>query len=363
MDKFCVFCGNPPKEKNKEHVLPRWLIALTGDSKRIGNFGIDFTKKEFGVRQFSFDSLTFPACADCNSAFAILEAAAEQVVRKLLSHQPISTFDLMLFLDWLDKVRVGMWLGFLYLDKNLAGIAPRFHIIQRLGLYDRMVGIVRLEDSTPRLTFSGTDSKFYQFAPTCIGLGISDFYFINASGISLCSQRLGFPYLRPESIREKDHKMLISREAGSGRVMHPVERIPHPRGMTLIYQPVFKMFLEPDDAAEYLANDWVRKHTADFVRGFGKLFFQRNGSVHIYPNEASLDWLPTRVWKTWELVKHLPAHIYGRLRRDFEGAIGLYSSKEDRKHLRKQATMARMVDNAMLKIINERAEQLRAQDN
>jgi hypothetical protein len=362
MEKFCVFCGNPPKDKNKEHVLPRWLIRLTGDPKRVGNFGIDFTKKKFGVRQFSFDSLTFPACSECNSAFAILESAAEQVVRKLLSHQAVSTNELMLFLDWLDKVRVGMWLGFFYLDKNFAGITPRFQIIQRLGMYDRMVGIVRLEDSTPRLTFSGTDSKFYQFSPTCLGIGVSGLYFVSASGMSLCSQRLGFPYLRPEYIREKDHSMVISREAGSGRAMCPVERIPSPHGMVLIYQPVFKMFLEVDDAEQYLANDWVKEHTADFERGFGKLFVQSNGSVHIYPDDASLDWLPTQAWKTWELVSRLPAYIYGRLRRDFQGAIGLYSSKEDRKHLRRQAMMARMMDNAMLKRTNEAAGRLKAKD-
>lgn len=360
MEKFCVFCGNPPKDKNKEHVIPRWLIGLTGDPKRVGNFGIDFTKRKFGVRQFSFDSLTSPACYDCNSAFGTLEAAAEKVVRKFLSHHPVSTPDLMLFLDWLDKVRVGMWLAFFYLDKNLAGIKPSFHIIQRLGMYDRMVGIVRLEDSTPRLTFSGTDSKFYQLSPTCLGLGISGFYFISASGVSLCSQRLGFPYLRPESIREKDYNMLISREVGSGRVMCPVERTPSPHGMTLIYQPVFRMFLEPDDDEQYLTNDWVKEHTAHLGRGLGKLFFQKDGSVHVYPDGPSLDWLPTRSWKTWEVVSHLPGYIYGRLRRDFEGAIGLHSSKEDRKHMREQARIARMLDNAMLKRINEKAEQLRA---
>jgi hypothetical protein len=313
MDKFCIFCGNPPKEKNREHVLPRWLIALTGAPKRIGNFGIDFTKEKIGVRQFSFDSLTFPACYDCNSAFSILEAAVEKVVRKLLSHEAVSTPDLMLFLDWLDKVRVGMWLAFFYLDKNVAGINPTFHIIQRLGMYDRMVGIVRLEDSTPRLIFSGTDSKFYQFSPTCIGLGINGLYFISASGMSLCSQRLGFPYLRAESIREEDHKVVISREAGSGRAMYPVERIPYPHGITRVYQPIFKMFLDADDAEQYLANDWVRKHTADFERGFGKLFFQGNGSVRVYPDGASLDWLPIYTYKTWELVNLLPAYVYSEL--------------------------------------------------
>jgi hypothetical protein len=140
--------------------------------------------------------------------------------------------------------------------------------------------------------------------------------------------------------------------------MYPVERTPSPHGMTLIYQPVFRMFLETDDAEQYLANDWVKKHTADCERGLGKLFLQRYGSVHVYPDGASLDWLPTQAWKTRELVSRLPAYIYRRLRRDFEGAIALYSSKDDRKHMRKQATMARMLDNAMLQRINKAAARL-----
>jgi hypothetical protein len=35
MDKFCVFCGESPENKNKEHVIPQWLIRMTGYSKRI----------------------------------------------------------------------------------------------------------------------------------------------------------------------------------------------------------------------------------------------------------------------------------------------------------------------------------------
>ena len=32
MDKFCVFCGNKPKGKNNEHIIPKWLIEFTGDA-------------------------------------------------------------------------------------------------------------------------------------------------------------------------------------------------------------------------------------------------------------------------------------------------------------------------------------------
>ena len=34
LEKRCIFCGKKPSEKNREHIIPRWLIALTGDPKR-----------------------------------------------------------------------------------------------------------------------------------------------------------------------------------------------------------------------------------------------------------------------------------------------------------------------------------------
>ena len=30
LSKVCIFCGNPPSGKNKEHVIPQWLIRATG---------------------------------------------------------------------------------------------------------------------------------------------------------------------------------------------------------------------------------------------------------------------------------------------------------------------------------------------
>lgn len=335
---------------------------MTGEPGRTGNFGVDLTKRPFRYRRFSFDSLTFPACTECNTGFGVLESAVEPVVRKLLAAEALDPQELILFLDWLDKVRIGLWLGFYYLDKNFAGIDPRFHITQRLGMYDRLVGIVRLEKSSrQRLTFSGTDSRFYQLSPTCLGLGINDLYFISASGVSLCSQRLGFPYLQPVGIRE-DRQMIVSPQEGSKRIRYPVERINSLPGVVFIYQPVFKWFVEAENGAHHLANDWVERHTADLERGYGKLFLQRNGAISVYGDHPSLDWIPSQTWKLWELASHLPPYIYGRLRRDFESAIGLYSAKGDRRHMRQQANMVRRLDAVFLQRIGEAAALMRARD-
>jgi hypothetical protein len=347
MDKFCVFCGEAPQDKNKEHVLPRWLIEMTGNPGREANFGIDFTRDTFSLRKFSFDSLVFPACSACNERFGRLEASVKSIFERLLLCQPLSSDDLTRLLDWLDKVRVGLWLGYLYLDKNLMGIKPSFHIDSRIGQSDRMVSIFRIEDGGLGLTFVGPHFRSYQLSPTCFGLAVNGLWLVNASGISLCSQRLGFPYMQPHRIRE-DHKLEALPRPGSGRIMNPVERVPPLPKSVALYQPIFRVFHDREDRAKFLANHWVRERTANFEAGYGKLFQQKHHSVQIYPDEESSDWVPADSWKKGEVQNRLPQYIYGRIRRDYENAIGLASSKEDRKHLRTEGAMAGMVDKAML---------------
>lgn len=196
MERFCVFCGESPEEKNREHVLPEWLLKLTGDPKRTAVFGVDFNK-DFSLRKFSFDSLVFPACKICNSRFGQLEEIIKQVFVRVLAHEPLGANDLILLLEWLDKVRVGLWLGYLYLNKNPMGISPSFHIESRVGRADRMTTILRFDDLGEGLTFVGPEFMTYQLSPTCFGLRVNGVCFVNASGISLCSRRLGFPYWEP----------------------------------------------------------------------------------------------------------------------------------------------------------------------
>jgi hypothetical protein len=59
MDKFCVFCGEKPENKNKEHIIPKWLIELTGNPNRQANFGSVWVPEnsEFSEKVFAFDQL------------------------------------------------------------------------------------------------------------------------------------------------------------------------------------------------------------------------------------------------------------------------------------------------------------------
>jgi hypothetical protein len=127
--RICIFCGESPENKNKEHPLPQWLLTLTGDPKRVVRHGYRWSDGKFF--EFSFDSLVFPACASCNTNYSGFEGYAKSIVEKICRKEPASPVEYVHLLDWLDKVRIGLWLGHRYLQQHtltrharLPGAAP-----------------------------------------------------------------------------------------------------------------------------------------------------------------------------------------------------------------------------------------------
>jgi hypothetical protein len=350
MEKFCVFCGKQPQEKNREHVIPRWLIEMTGDPKRIVRFGV-MSEQPFRIREFSFDSLVFPACTGCNTRFGVLEERVKKIVPELLAHKPVGTDELIALLDWLDKIRVGLWLGFLYLDKNSTGINPSFHIESRLGRSDRMVSKINTNDQGDGLSFLGPMFKAYQLSPTSFALRINQLWLVNAAGISLCSQRLGFPYLEPLHFKE-DQQLEVEPKRGSERAMLPIERRPTITPSVSIYQPVFRWFVDQKHD-EFLEGQWLAARTANRDSGYGKLFLEHQNSVEMYPQAASDLWVPAGVWTRYEALRDLPAYIHRRIYDDYQKGLRLVKSKQKRKEMRNGGIMANMLDRALLKNASE----------
>jgi hypothetical protein len=167
MAKTCVFCGQRPESKTKEHVIPKWLIATTGDPKRQVSFGT-YNVKDKAPTALAFDQLAFPACGKCNSDFSRLEDRAKRVVQELLARESLTCVDFNCLLDWLDKVRTGIWLGLLWLEGNPWGIVPKFHISSRLRLHDRSVGIGFIEGRQPGINLVGPESPCFGLMPTTL---------------------------------------------------------------------------------------------------------------------------------------------------------------------------------------------------
>ena len=232
--KTCIFCGNKPNRKTKEHVIPRWLIAITGDPKRITQLG----KSKDSLRKYPWQKFTFPACDDCNSEFANLESLAKVAVVKILNKENINSEQINTLLDWLDKVRIGLWLGHLLLD-NDKDFEPNFHIKQRLGVSDRMVSIHYADHKDLGIQYSCTEFPAFRFSPSCFVLFINNVAFFNFSMEFAFSRRLGFPF--PEKTLCVPNEKLIAIDnfkKGLERVMTPIVRTPTLKNSIRLYQSI-----------------------------------------------------------------------------------------------------------------------------
>jgi hypothetical protein len=275
--KFCIFCGKPPSDKNREHIIPRWLIELTGDPKRHVRLGFKKAfRTKWSERQFAFDQFVFPACEICNTKYSALESKAKSTMLAIFDDKPVSSTEISTLLDWFDKVRVGLWLAFHLLDKNIYDIEPQFHIDRRIGQFDRLLIIERSKPEDRFLNITGTDSPAFTYTPCAFGISVNGWHFTNVSFSYLVARRLGFPFPRKVVMEARGtHAELVE---GRNRVMHPVVQFPLPDRCVSIYQPMYKVGLVPH-RSELYETDYVRQNSLDHQQGVGAVFIEQNGGV------------------------------------------------------------------------------------
>jgi hypothetical protein len=351
--EFCLFCGAQPQARSKEHIVPRWLITLTGDPKRKVPFGPFYSEKtkELEVRSFSFDEFAFPACAPCNSRFSSLESATKQVMTSLLAKRPLKSSDFHTLLTWLDKVRVGLWLIGYVIQKNLSDIAPQFHVNSRIDMFDRMLLIYRSDYTGSRLRFGGVSAPAFQYSPTCFSLIVNDLVFFNVSTDFLLSKSMGFPY--PARISYTDTpRMEVELRRGLDRVTYPLIRVKYDRNCSEIYQPMIKGAM--DWRWPYYDSAHVRSWCADYSNGIGKVLYCYGPSVTEYNELDSPAWIPRMTWDDSELMNALRKQLlefqihlleYGPMERK----IGFgNTSKAKRRLVKEQVGMAKRINMTFL---------------
>jgi len=272
LPKFCIFCGEKPDGKSKEHVIPRWLIALTGDPKRDVILGID--KDNFTERKFSFDQFTFPACTKCNSDYSQLEGDAKVALEKILYSEALTPRELSIFLDWIDKVRVGLWLGLNQLDKNIVEIKPNFYIGSRIGQFDRMLIIERSDFNGKRTNMSCIDCLAFSITPSVFTLVVNNYFFTSISCFGLVSRRLGFPFSVSSYYSVEEGNTQSTFSMGKGRIMNPVFKKPLNTNGFVVHQPMFRSGLLEADFEKFYGQ-YEREHSLDFSEGTGNLFIKK----------------------------------------------------------------------------------------
>ena len=196
LEKRCIFCGEKPSDKNREHVIPRWLIALTGDPRRQWRLGINYGEPDKPARQFSADQFQFPACSICNSRYSALESRAKSYMTRTLAAEPLSGVEWDDFLDWFDKVRIGLFIGNMMLNKDLPIPDPKFFIDQRLGAKDRCLLIYPIKKEGNGLRMIGGGDPVFFYMPSSFMLAVNGMLFLNLSKEFLLSPRMGFPFPR-----------------------------------------------------------------------------------------------------------------------------------------------------------------------
>ena len=284
LSKLCVFCGQPPTDKNAEHVIPQWLMELTGKKSRpcyLGNI--------LDGKSIAFQAFKFPACEECNSKYAKLEAVVKPIIVNILDGKSVSAENLNLLLDWFDKVRVGLWLGELYMSKRIDEFSPHMHIDSRMGAKDRMLIVERVAPDAPNrrgLGFIGPSTDQFLHNPCSFQLLINNYTFTSVSEYGLVARRLGFPYCDRMIRMSTEDVRANTIIRGTGRIQSPVVRsfTPTPE-QTVIYQPIYRGLnqLSPDlyDAK------YVIEHGLKPSDGIGGIFYQRGGrpAAYLAPGE------------------------------------------------------------------------------
>ncbi|WP_313635793.1 hypothetical protein, partial [Exiguobacterium sp.] len=182
-------------------------------------------------------------------------------------------------LSWFDKIRTGLWLGFMQLNKNVANINPKFAIDKRISSKDRMLAIYKFDHTTDGINFIGADTLVFQHVPSCFGFRINNYYFLNISFEFIFSKNLGFPFINKfTQMRDTDnfHLEIID---GTNTIKHNVLPKPILDGNLHYIQPLFsnKSIIgdntDKDTNTEfYSRNEFVTNHSLDISQGKGAIF-------------------------------------------------------------------------------------------
>ena len=234
MSKFCIFCGEVPKNKTKEHIIPQWLIKMTHHKERKTKFGVG----NKGEINFPWMQYTFPACDICNGNYSDLEGRVKGIMENIFASNELRRDNIIDLLNWFDKVRVGIWLG----QSLLKGeeLNPNFYINQRVGISDRILVMYRSAGSRKGIMFTGTETLAFKFSPTCFALTINELTFFNYSSAFLMSENLGFPY--PGKINQHSNGTLEILDVSKGRfkITRPLLNGKMVQPSVKIYQTILK---------------------------------------------------------------------------------------------------------------------------
>lgn len=303
LSKICVFCGSMPegRARSREHVLPKWLLAMTGDPNRR-------THLVGGSRPFS--TYHFNACIACNRAAGEeLEAEARRTMEALLSRQSVSANQIDGILDWFDKVRVGLWLASLVGQSHTFKVSPRYFINDRLRTQDRLLVVYQARPYVRGLTFIGSHTPEFQLMPSVFGLKVNDLCFLNVSSVFCLAKSIGFPYPKFVIPQEGTTRELYGMNSGFEFVSKQGIELPLHDGGSALFQLSLP---EPKDDPDMLyRGGYVQQYRNRSRPGMTVPLQMIDNCVSLYPEAASTDWVPSLAQGNDRLIDCLQIAVLG----------------------------------------------------
>ncbi|MDX8480912.1 MULTISPECIES: hypothetical protein [Mesorhizobium] len=279
--RHCVFCGQTAENKNREHILPKWLLELTGDPSRVVTMAFEPQSGE--PIKFAWSALVMPACEACNTQYSTLESAVKPILMALLERRAVTSRQYFLLLDWLDKVRVCLWLNQLILQKAMETIDPHLHVGNRIGTKDRLLYLYTLDGQAKGLNAFGIESLIFRHQPSCFALRVNDIILFNASSDYAFSDGCGFWH--PEHIDRYVDGELAGRVGFRGfamtrKIAHPIVDYPLLKAAIRVIQPIAQRGEDGQFLGPLRQNEsYHLSHMSDPSRGAGILFRQLDNRV------------------------------------------------------------------------------------
>jgi hypothetical protein len=265
---FCVFCGDrfQGAKRTKEHLLPMWLLKATGDPNRSFRIGSDNGVGGGLIRPAS--SFHFPACETCNNRYGRqLETQAQKIITAVSSGRSISVAQAYRLLDWLDKVRTGLWLGYYILRKETS-FHPKFYINTRLGAKDRLAIVsVDPNDHSKFLSFGGHDNNLFHKSQCGIYLRINNIRILSLSFDFLLRPETGLPGADELLLVPGNQVLSLSNLKFGSFDLAQDWKLFSMSGGTVLAQPIIdSRFLDPAIGINWYFNSRVIEHAKDKVR-------------------------------------------------------------------------------------------------
>ena len=240
-----------------------WLLSLTGDPHRKIRIEFDPDTGADIIRPAS--TFHFPACDKCNKTYGKgLEAKAHRTVVALSRRRRLTVSECYCLLDWLDKVRVGLWLGYHQLHKDI--FEPRFRIDERLGKKDR-VAIVSVDpnDQFKGFSIGGCDNNVFRTTQAGVYLRINNIRILSISSDMLISRLAGLPHPKETFVRQSDGMAVATVSAGDHELKQDWKPFAVPGAVT-IAQPIIPLSREFAEVTDMYLDVKVLKHSKNALR-------------------------------------------------------------------------------------------------